>query len=611
MEERVFGRRYRAIETIGSGGMADVYKAVDEVLGRTVAVKVLHPRYASDPGFVQRFRHEAASAANLSHPNIVNIYDWGQDGETYYIVMEYVRGSDLKSLVEDRGPFPPRRAAEYGAQVAAALSVAHGYDIIHRDIKPQNIVLTPDGTIKVMDFGIARAGNTNMTQTGSVLGTAQYVSPEQAQGRPLGPTSDLYSLGIVLYELSTGRLPFDGDTPVSVALKQVNEAPVPPRQIDPAIPAALEAVILKAMAKKPQERYQSAEEMRRDLLRVSQGESVDAMAVGTAVAAAVPATTVMPAARPPGTAKAGEAPAGRKTNPWPWIVAAIALLVVGGLITAWATGMFGPAKVPVPDLRGQTLAQAEAALAAEDLSLGAVEPAFSEEVEAGIVMDQSPSAGVELEKDSKVDLVVSKGIELLPVPDFVGMSESAAAKAAREAGFELDVPQRKASTTTKKGDVISQSPEAGAQAARGSLIELVVSEGPEFKQVPDVVGKSSSQAQKTLAQDGFKVKQGEDFSETVKKGVVISQSPDAPAIVTAGSTITIVISKGPDRVIVPDVTGMSEAAAKKELEDLGLKVTVNYQASPDEGFVLTQDPPHDAQVKRGDNVTIWVGKAQM
>ncbi|MHB1324492.1 MAG: protein kinase domain-containing protein, partial [Coriobacteriia bacterium] len=218
MEDLVFGRRYRVTEKIGSGGMADVYKSVDEVLGRTVAVKVLHPRYATDPSFVARFRQEAQAAANLSHPNIVNMYDWGREGETYYIVMEYVNGTDLKSLVTQRGPLDSMKAAEYAQQVCAALSVAHGYDIIHRDIKPHNLVLTPDGTIKVMDFGIARAGNTTMTQTGSVLGTAQYISPEQAQGKALGPASDLYSLGVTLYELVAGKLPFDADTPVATAL---------------------------------------------------------------------------------------------------------------------------------------------------------------------------------------------------------------------------------------------------------------------------------------------------------------------------------------------------------------------------------------------------------
>ena len=250
MEELVFGRRYRVTEKIGTGGMADVYKAVDEVLGRTVAVKVMHARYASDPAFAARFRQEAQAAANLVSPNIVNMYDWGADGDTYYIVMEYVRGSDLKSIILDKGALPSKKVADIGAQVAAALSVAHGYDIVHRDIKPHNIMVQPDGSVKVMDFGIARAGNSTMTQTGSVLGTAHYVSPEQAQGKELSGSSDLYSLGVVLYECVTGTLPFDADTPVAVALKQVNEQPLPPSAVNNTIDPGLEAIIVKAMQKR-------------------------------------------------------------------------------------------------------------------------------------------------------------------------------------------------------------------------------------------------------------------------------------------------------------------------------------------------------------------------
>ena len=617
MNEMVFGRRYRVTEKIGSGGMADVYKAVDEVLGRTVAVKVLHARYASDPGFVQRFRQEAAAAANLSHPNIVNIYDWGQDTDTYYIAMEYVRGTDLKALVEQRGAIDPLKVAEYGAQSCAALSVAHGYDIIHRDIKPQNIVLTPDGQIKVMDFGIARAGNTNMTQTGSVLGTAQYVSPEQAQGRTLTAASDLYSLGIVLYELTTGRLPFEGDTPVSVALKQVNEPPIPPRQINPAIPSSLEAVILKAMAKQPKDRYASAEEMRRDLLRVVQGQASDALAgagVAGAAAAVQPgmdATSVMPSLDDQVPAPIRRAPAPpRKASPWPWIALA-AVLVAGAIGVAWALGLFGTPGVTVPDLAGRTVQEAEAALVTAGLTLGPQTEEFNDAVEAGIVFDQSPEPGVEIDKGSEVKVVVSKGTEMVEVPDFTGMTEADAARLASNSGLDLDVPERKPSKDVPKGEVITQTPEPGAQATKGSLVTLVISEGPELKQVPDVTGKPVAEAKSTLTAAGFKVKTTEAFNDTVKKGVVISQNPTANVFVNAGSQISIVVSKGVETVTVPDVTGKGEAEATSQLEALGLVVTVNYQISPDEGFVLTQDPLPGAVLKRGDGVTIWVGKAQM
>ncbi|MCL2819134.1 MAG: protein kinase, partial [Actinomycetia bacterium] len=268
MGTNILGGRYRITEKIGTGGMADVYKAIDETLGRAVAVKVMHSKYASDPSFTQRFRQEAQAAANLQSPNIVNIYDWGQEGDYYYIVMEYVRGTDLKTIIKQKGSLTSKQVAEIGAQVCSALSVAHGYDIIHRDIKPHNIMVTPDGMVKVMDFGIARAGNTTMTQTGSVLGTAHYVSPEQAQGRALTSASDLYSLGVVLYEAVTGRVPFDADTPVAVALKQVNEQPQRPSRFAKDIDPRLEEIIGRAMAKDPRQRYSTAEEMRKDLLRI-------------------------------------------------------------------------------------------------------------------------------------------------------------------------------------------------------------------------------------------------------------------------------------------------------------------------------------------------------
>ncbi|MCL2757107.1 MAG: protein kinase, partial [Coriobacteriia bacterium] len=268
MIDRVFGGRYRLTERIGLGGMAEVFKATDEVLGRTVAVKVMLPQFASDPSFATRFRQEAQAAANLQSPYIVNIYDWGHeeagstaDG-TYYIVMEYVRGTDLKTAIEQRGAINQRKVAEIGSQVCAALSVAHGYDIIHRDIKPHNIMVQPDGNTKVMDFGIARANNANLTQTGSVLGTAYYVSPEQAQGKTLSAATDIYSLGVCLYEAATGQVPFEGSDPVSIAVKQVNDEPVPPRTVNPKIDPAFELIILKAMAKDPADRFTTVDQMR-------------------------------------------------------------------------------------------------------------------------------------------------------------------------------------------------------------------------------------------------------------------------------------------------------------------------------------------------------------
>ena len=262
---RVFNGRYRITERIGIGGMAEVYKAQDQTLGRIVAVKVMLPQYAADPEFAARFKQEAASAANLQSPYIVNVYDWGHDDGTYFIVMEYVRGTDLKSAILQRGAINQRKVAEIGSQVCQALSVAHNQDIIHRDVKPQNIMVQPDGNVKVMDFGIARAKNSVKSQTSSVLGTAHYISPEQAQGKELTGASDMYSLGCVLYEAATGQLPFDGPDAVSVAMKQVQEEPLPPSQVKPDISPDLEAIILKAMDKNPYNRFQTARDMKQAL----------------------------------------------------------------------------------------------------------------------------------------------------------------------------------------------------------------------------------------------------------------------------------------------------------------------------------------------------------
>jgi len=605
----VFGRRYRVIEKIGSGGMAEVFKAVDEVLGRTVAVKVLHPRYASDPGFVARFRQEAQAAANLSHPGIVNIYDWGRDDdETYYIVMEFVRGTDLKGLIEQQGPLDPTKAAEYAAQVCAALTVAHGYDIIHRDIKPHNIVLMPDGTVKVMDFGIARAGNTTMTQTGSVLGTAHYVSPEQAQGRALGPASDLYSLGVSLYEMVTGQLPFDADTPVAVALKHVNEEPVPPRRIDPDIPAALEAIILRALHKDPSMRYSSAEEMRTDLKRFLGGVAVEAPAAVTA--GGMDQTSVMPSvdgsSAPAGTPRVRPVP--QRRNPWPWIIG-IALVLALGLGAAWALGAFERAPtVVVPSVVGLTLEEASEVLAEADLTVGPIEERTSDEYEAGLVIEQSPEEGSDAPEGSEVMLVISLGPDVSEVPDLVGMTESDALRIVRQAGFEIDI-QREYNSDVPDGQVFRQSPEAGEMAPPETVITIVVSRGTQLVRVPDVVGKSRGDATSELQDAGFKVNVTDEFSDTVAKNRVISQSPEGGVSLDAGATVTIRVSKGRDEVTVPGVIELSESEARRDIQAAGLRVQVNYQVSPEDDTVLTQDPVPGQKVKRDTVVTIWVGKA--
>jgi len=591
--------------------MADVFKAVDEVLGRTVAVKVLHPRYASDPTFVARFRQEAQAAANLSHPSIVNIYDWGRDGDTYYIVMEYVKGTDLKSLVAQEGPLDPRKAAEYAAQICSALAVAHGYDIIHRDIKPHNVVLAPDGTIKVMDFGIARAGNTTMTQTGSVLGTAQYISPEQAQGKQLSPASDLYSLGVTLYELVTGRPPFDADTPVATALKQVNDEPLPPRQIRASIPPALEAVILRAMRKNPAERYDSAAEMRDDLKRAMNGEvpsgGIYAGAAASDRTSVLPAVERSASSRPIGAPQVQPMPE-RRNKAWAWVALAVALLVVG-LSAAYALGAFGGRGIVVPTLAGLTEDQARTELEADGLTLGVVGLENHDTIEPGLIISQDPEAGDEVEEGTAINIVVSLGIAQVVIPDLTEYQEADAIDALKSSD-ELDYDRTidENSGTVAKGLVIRTEPAAGAAVPKGTSVVLYVSMGVEQVKIPDVTGLSLAKAQAQLEDLHLKVTTTEAFSDSVTKGSVISQKPDADVLLEAGSSVALEISKGPEVITVPDVRGEKESDAKKLITNAGLEPKVVYVTSPDEGIVINQFPIPDASAKRGDVIEIEVGK---
>jgi serine/threonine-protein kinase len=606
----VFGRRYRVTERIGTGGMADVYKAVDETLGRTVAVKVMHTRYADDPDFVQRFRHEASAAANLSHPSIVNIYDYGVEGGTYYIVMELVRGTDLKAVVKEHGALDPIKVAEYGAQVCSALTIAHGYGIIHRDIKPQNIVLTPDGTIKVMDFGIARAVDSDSTQTGSVLGTAQYVSPEQAQGRKLGPESDLYSLGVVLYELSTGTLPFEGDTPVSVALKHVNDEAVPPRSVNPQIPPALEAVIMKAMQKDPARRYRSADEMRDDLQRVIAGRAVSAQP-------RVEDTTVMPVVeRDAGTPQVTRQPSPRREmNPWIWVgIAALVLLL--GVGVAWASGLIG-GTLRVPDTTGMSAVDARKFLTDAGLAIGKEESRSDPTVPKDAVISTNPTAGTSVDRGQAVDLIISSGPEMVTVPSVVGSGEASAVLTLQDAGFQVDpMITREFNSKYKSGIVFKTDPAENTDAPKGAKVHLWVSQGTEMAAVPFVGDLTQADATTQLNGLGFSVKVVPKADSVVAKGSVIDQKPAGGAQAAKGSTVTIYVSSGPEQVTVPDLVNgplgrLTQAEAVAKIQALGLHesiMMINNADPATTGKVQDQDPGTGTKVNKGATVTIWVAQ---
>lgn len=557
---RTFNNRYKLTERVGLGGMAEVYRAEDNVLGRTVAVKVMLPQYAADPTFTKRFRQEAASAANLQSPYIVSIYDWGLDGETYYIVMEFLRGTDLKTAIKERGAINQRKAAEIGSQVAQALSVAHAGGIIHRDIKPQNIMIQPDGNIKVMDFGIARAGDAGLSQTATVLGTAHYVSPEQAQGKELTGASDIYSLGVVLYEATTGKLPFDGQDAVSVAVKQVNELPAPPSTINPNIDPALEAIIMKAMEKDPERRFKDASEMRHILNDYLAGRPInlgdDISGLKTQVmggVAPVNGTAVMnPVGGANGDAgrttvnKAYAADAndeGKKKSKRNVVIGVVvALLAVIGIVAAAMALGGNQEMVNVPDVSNKPIAEARSELQAAGFTIGTETEVYNPDVEAGNVVSTDPAAGVQAAKGSSVNITISKGTEQVTVPDLRGMSADEAQRVLASYGLNGQQGDTVFSDDVEENRVAQQDIAVGTTAYKGDTITFHLSKGPETASVPNVQGLDFETARDRLEAAGFTVSlQWRDDSAAVN--TVIRQSVTGTA--KLGTTITLTISNGP------------------------------------------------------------------
>ena len=571
MVNRTLGNRYQITEKIGMGGMAEVYKATDSTLGRTVAVKVMLPQYASDPNFAARFRQEAQAAANLSSPYIVNIYDWGRDGDSYYIVMEYVRGTDLKTAIQQRGSIHPRKVAEIGSQVCSALSVAHGYDIIHRDIKSANIMVQGDGNVKVMDFGIAQAGHPGMTQDSSVLGTAHYVSPEQAQGKKLTPASDLYSLGIVLYEAATGQLPFDGPDVVSVAMKQVSDLPVPPRQINPNIDPQFEAIIMTALQKNPDDRFATAKEMQRAIDDYLTGRATAetqvlnrgyAAVAGTTVPYGVDQTTVMPnpgqTTVMPGAGR-GTVPPKRNNTKRNVILAVIAVVLIAGIgfFVANAAGLFG-GSVTVPNVVGYTEQDARDSLRQAGLKVGRIKLEKSNTVPEGMIISQDPKADTQVQPGSVVNLTISSKADTVNVPNLKGLTASAAEQQLAALGL-VGVSKQDSSDTVEAGKVCDQDPAVNSQVAVGSTVTYTVSTGKktEIVSVPDVRGMGESEAAAALQNRGLSVSIDYESSTSASQGEVIRQSISPDTEVTKGSSITIIIavSPNPSEPSTPDTPG--------------------------------------------------------
>jgi eukaryotic-like serine/threonine-protein kinase len=577
--------RYRIIGRIGSGGMADVYEAEDTQLGRRIALKLLYRRFAEDPDFVERFRREASSAAGLNHPNVVQVFDRGEWDSTYYIAMELLEGRNLKDIVREYGALEPAVAVDIVLQILRAARFAHRRGVIHRDIKPHNVIVDGEGRAKVTDFGIARAGGSDMTETGLIMGTAQYISPEQAQGHPVDARSDLYSIGVVLYELLTGAVPFDAESAVSIALKQVSEEPVPPRVRNPAVPPALEAVCLRALRKDPYERYQDADQFIAALEQAQAGVIAD---------------------DPVAELEAQDERNWRR-------IALIALAVLA--LVAIAVGAYlllTPDQTRVPDVVGDKTQAATNKLQKAGFEVSVV-PIQSDDVPEDRVAAQRPSAGDEADEGSEVTITVSSGPGEAPVPLVQGLSADDATNRLRDAGFQSE-QKRESSETVGKGKVIETSPPEGTSLRKGSTVTLVVSRGREQVPVPDVVGSAQADAEATLQQAGLtsSVTQREDAG--ADPGTVLSQDPAAGAQLTKGNTVKLVIATAPADVPVPGVLDATEDDARDTLENAGFQVRVKDTDvdTPDEdGIVVDQSPDPDANAKPGSRVTITVGRFEI
>ncbi len=565
MASQVFTGRYQMVRQLARGGMAEVFLARDLLLDRPVALKVLFPEFSSDRSFVERFRREARAAANLNHPNIVSIFDWGEEEGTYFIVMEFVDGLTLREVTRRQGTLAPTQAAEVAAEIASALHFAHLNGVVHRDVKPGNVMIT-ERQVKVTDFGIARAGDPaeSLTQTGAVMGTATYFSPEQAQGQAVDARTDVYSLGVVLYEMVAGRPPFVGDSPVSIAYQHVRETPTPLREHNPQVPPAFEAIVAKAMAKNRDDRYATAEELRNDLLRFTQGRTISVPAVPPVAAAptmAVPAagaptgmmappTAVQPAVDGTRVVSVHDEVVDRDERPrqrtGTYIGILVALLaILAGLLYLLSRelGVGGAEEVVVPSVVGQQEADARRQLEDLGLEVRKGEDIADEDRPSGQVVEQDPKLGTKVREGSVVTIRVSTGAPEVDLPDVRGRSLEAA-RQALEAGRFVVRTRSEPSERVRENFVVDQEPRPG-KARRGSEVLLVVSSGPPSERVPEVSGRDADEAANVLGQAGFRTSSRQESSTTVGAGKVIRTEPAASTPLAKGSTVVLIVSTGP------------------------------------------------------------------
>lgn len=613
---RKLGNRYEVIERIGGGGMAVVFRALDTLLNRHVSIKVLRAQFATDEEFVRRFRREAQAAASLSHPNVVNIYDVGMEGEDYYIVMEFVDGLTLKEVIQDRAPMPVSEAIDVTKQICSALGHAHENNIVHRDIKPHNILIGKDGRVKVTDFGIARAITSNtITQDGSVLGSVHYFSPEQARGGITDVKSDIYSLGVVLYEMVTGELPFSGETPISVALKHLQDHFMEPRQINPSLPQSVENIVLKSLAKDPTVRYQSAREMQRDLEKALLYPNVPKFippSFDDQSTIQVPAVGLRQhGTNAPGAAEAeeqslnhvqetrmnreqtsGEGADKKKKSFWKpvvWLFAVFLLLGVGAVAAyAIVTNYMSVQDVEMPDVKGKTFDEAVKELDKAGLDVQNIhkEEVFDDTAPPGTVINQDQYAGKTIKANREVTLTVSKGAEKLEMPDLIGKTKDQAADLLKQ----LKIPAGKITFEEKEekekpaGTVIGQNPDPEVSISPNSDIKLTVAKAIPTVRLPDLTDAAEDDAKKKLSDLGLKVSQVVTSTHaTIKAGHVIRTSYPPGTEMKKGESVELIVSKGPEavkrtvEVVVPVPNEGEKAKVKLVRRDMRGEQTVKEE----------------------------------
>jgi serine/threonine protein kinase/beta-lactam-binding protein with PASTA domain len=629
---RLFDGRYQLQGRLGSGGMATVYLAEDTSLHRKVAIKVLAERYAEDEQFVERFRREAQSAAGLNHPNIVAIYDRGVAEGTYYIAMEYLAGPTLKDMIDERGGLEPNQAIGFATQILAALRFSHNHGVVHRDIKPQNVVVSPDGRLKVTDFGIARAGASQMTEVGSIVGTAQYLSPEQARGEVVGPPSDLYSVGIVLYEMLTGRVPFDGDSAVAIAMKHLSEEPVPPSVYAPGTPRALEQVVLRALAKDAGDRYQTAEEMSADLDRARRGVALSPRT--EQMTRVLPPTQTARQTRvepprsqtrvwdrdeaPPRRLPPTPPPAPPKRSRWPWVLLALLVLAAGAVAAVALSGVFGddtpktttPALVSVPRLANDTTGDATSKLEALGLT-----PVFRQQTsrfDPGTVIRTVPAPGKHVRAGSNVTVYISKGQDAKTVPKVTDLTIEDARSLLEQHGLQLG-DQTSTNDLAVAGTVIAQDPAAGAVAPVGSSVAVTVSKGPKDVGVPDLTGQDEETARANLEAVGLQEgKVTRAYSSDQPFKTVLSTDPPGGTQTPEGTRVNLLLSNGPKKVPMPEVYGKSIEEATALIQDAGLvpRTPSDFPTTDPtlDGIVRKTSPQPGVPVVEGHSVIISVYK---